>query len=1630
MRKMLFLLLLVYPSLVGCANEPAYRDTNLSFEARARDLVSRMTLDEKVSQMIHLAQPIERLGIPYYNWMNECLHGVANMEDYVTVFPQSIGMGASWDTECMYRVATAISDEARAMHHNGYKNVEGGHVGGLTFWSPNINLFRDPRWGRGQESYGEDPYHIGQMAIPFIRGLQGNHPKYFKLVSTVKHYVVHSGPEPERHEFDAAPSERDFWETYMPHFVTALKEADVYSVMCAYNRYNGESCCGSNYLLNGLLRERFDFEGYIVSDCGSVTDIFEFHEINDTPEEAAALAVKSGVDLNCGRGTFFPYESLPIAIEKGLITESEIDTAVYRLMLARMKLGMFDPPEMVPFSKIPEEVIDSKKHQALALEMARKSIVLLKNEKNILPLKRSTKKIAVIGPNANNENVLLGNYHGIPSNPISLLTGLKNKLPQTEFLYSKGCDYVDAPDLLNLLAGAVIFTDETMSHKGINVEFFNNRTFSGKPVIKRVERNVFLTSEFGVPYEGLEEENFSVRWSGSIFIPEQAKYKFIAEGNENCNVYLDNKLIIEGQEDNESEYLGLKRGRPYSLRIELVADVEEFDLSMYWKIDQDDLAANAMSAAKEADIVIMVMGISNEIEGEELGVQLTGFEGGDRTVIELPAVQQRLIKNIESLNKPVVLVLMGGGSFALPKEHQLCDGIVMAWYPGQAGGTAIADVLFGDYNPGGKLPLTFYKSTKDLPDFRNYDMEGRTYRFFKGEPLYAFGYGLSYTSFAYSDFEVPEIIGAGEDIELSVKVKNTGEAAGDEVVQVYVKDVEGSVRVPRRSLQGFKRVHLRPGQTKTVSFTLLPKQIALLNDDMEWMVEPGEFLISVGGRQPGKKERVPGEYNGVIVKEMVVTGSNFLIEGHTPNISYKDSDLPIAQRVGNLLSRMSLKEKLNQTFCYHLWDEMINEDGNLNFSDEIEEALPYGVGQLGKPNWAFDRGPKESAEIANKIQKTIIESNRLGIPAIFHEEGLHGLWARGSTVFPQAIGLSCSWDPELAEEIFKVIAKEIRSRGSHQANTPMLDICRDPRWGRIEESYGEDPYLTSRFGVAIVKGLQGTKETIDKEHIVATIKHFAGYGLTEGGLNKTPVFLGERTLRQVVLPPFKAAIMEAGALSVMPAYHEIEGIACHANKWLLMHLLKIEWGFKGYVVSDYNGVRELNQLHHVASNNTEAGKLAMLAGVDMELDNPYCFSTLLESIKESSELQKTLDESVRRILSVKFKLGLFDDPFVDPVIVENVNRAEENIALSLKAAQEAIVLLKNKNDILPLDTTKYKKIAVIGPHANDVHYGGYSHKDTANGITFYQGIKHYVGESTDVIYAKGCNIHEGSGHWLDVDDFKLSDPEENKKRIQEAAQKAKQSDLVILAVGSTAVTCGEFIGHRHSLDLFGQQNDLVEAVIETNVPVIVCLVNGRPLTINAIDREADAVLETWYLGEQAGIALAKTLFGDVNPSGKLTLTFPRSTGHLPAYYGKKPSGIHDYLAEKNKPLYPFGYGLSYTTFDYSNLSIKKNRLIDGESTTVRFTLENTGRREGEEIVQLYIRDRISSVTRPVKELKGFKKVSLKFGETKTVEFQLSTDDLKFYNHKMEYVVEPGEFDIMVGASSEDIKLKGVVIVTD
>ena len=695
------------------ASTPAYLDPALPIEKRVDDLVSRMTVEEKISQMIHSAPAIDRLGIAEYDWWNECLHGVGRA-GIATVFPQAIGVAAMWDRDLMYRVAVAISDEARAKHHEAVRRGVRDRYTGLTFWSPNINIFRDPRWGRGQETYGEDPYLTARLGVAFVKGLQGDHPRYLKLVATPKHYAVHSGPEHERHHFDARASERDLRETYLPAFEATVQEGKAVSVMGAYNRTNGEPCCASPTLLEKILRQEWGFDGYVVSDCGAIDDIYKHHQVAATAAEAAAMAVKAGCDLNCGA----TYLALREAVAQGLISEATIDKSVKRLFTARFRLGMFDPPEMVPYAQTAYEVNDCQAHRELALQAARESIVLLKNENGILPLRKERKSIAVIGPNADVVTVLLGNYNGTPSKAVTPLEGIRAKVsPQTQVFYARGCD----------IAGA-------------------------------------------------SREGF----------------------------------------------------------------------------------AEAVELARKSEVVIAVVGLDQRVEGEEgqrEGVEGGGRSSGDRASLDLPGMQEDLLKALHATGKPLIVVLLNGSAVAVNWADEHAAAILEAWYPGEEGGTALADVLFGDYNPAGRLPVTFPKSVEQLPPFTDYNMAGRTYRYSKEEPLYSFGYGLSYTQFKYSNLRIaPKSAKAGEEVKVGVTVQNIGDRAGDEVVQLYVSDVAATVPVPIRQLQGFARIHLEVGEKKRVAFTLVPAQMSLIDASGKRVIERGEFEVAVGGHQPGDKK--------------------------------------------------------------------------------------------------------------------------------------------------------------------------------------------------------------------------------------------------------------------------------------------------------------------------------------------------------------------------------------------------------------------------------------------------------------------------------------------------------------------------------------------------------------------------------------------------------------------------------------------------------------------------------------------------------------------------------------------------------------------------------------------------------
>ncbi len=815
-------------------------------EDRAAHLVSQMTLDEKVSQIVFESPAIERLDIPRYNWWNECLHGVGRA-GVATVFPQAIGLAATWDPDLILRVATAIADEARAKHHQALRRGFSGIYTGLTFWSPNINIFRDPRWGRGQETYGEDPYLAARMGVAFVQGLQGNDPHYLKLVATPKHFAVHSGPELERHHFDARVGERDLRETYLFAFEACVREGKAASVMGAYNRLNGEPCCASPTLLDRVLRREWGFEGFVVSDCLAIKDIHAHHKVVATPEEAAALAVQAGCDLECGQ-TFY---ALVDAVKHGLIAEETIDRAVRRLFQARFRLGMFDPPEQVPYAHIPYDVIHSPAHRELALRAARESIVLLKNEGNLLPLSKDIASIAVIGPNASDVQVLLGNYSGTPATAVTPLEGIRRKVsPATKLYYARGCDIAAGVPRLEAIPSACLYPAEGEG-PGLTGEYYDNPAWAGAPALRRVDRSIDFVWKDTTPLAQEWGNPFAIRWTGYLVPPVSGRYRLGIHGFSRYRLYLDGRLIAEYEGIHipilDTEEVELEAGRFYPLRLDYASHGISPQVQLLWSIPQADPEPQALEVAAKAEVIVAVMGISPALEGEEMPVRVDGFSGGDRTRIDLPEVQERLLRQLYALGKPIVLVLLNGSPLAVNWAAEHIPAIIEAWYPGQAGGEAIADVLFGDYNPAGRLPVTFYRSVEDLPPFEDYTMEGRTYRYFPGEALFPFGYGLSYTTFRLENLRLDRTaVGIGEEVAIRADATNTGTRAGDEVVQLYVHFPDAPRPGPIRELKGFRRLSLQPGERRTVSFTLGTDLFGRYDEHGRYVVRPGRVEIMVG----------------------------------------------------------------------------------------------------------------------------------------------------------------------------------------------------------------------------------------------------------------------------------------------------------------------------------------------------------------------------------------------------------------------------------------------------------------------------------------------------------------------------------------------------------------------------------------------------------------------------------------------------------------------------------------------------------------------------------------------------------------------------------------------------------------
>jgi beta-glucosidase len=815
-----------------------YKDTSKTPEERAADLVSRMTLAEKVLQMQSTAPAIPRLDVPAYDWWNEALHGDARAGN-ATVFPQAIGLAATWDTELEHRIADSISTEARAKHNDALKHDNHRRYFGLTFWSPNINIFRDPRWGRGQETYGEDPYLTSEMALAFIKGMQGTNPKYFKTIATSKHFAVHSGPEVSRHQFDAQVSSEDLDNTYLYAFRKTLSAGNAYSVMCAYNSLLGSPACASDLLLKDELRTKWKFNGYVVSDCGAISDIFEGHHFAQSMAEAAAKAVNAGTDLTCGT----EYKNLPEAVAKGYIQESTIDQSLQRLFVARFRLGMFDPDASVPFAQIGMEQVSSLEHRAIALEAAEKSIVLLKNANHTLPMTNLPKNIAVVGPAADDPDVMLGNYYGTPSRIVTPLAGLQQVIgKRAKINWALGSLYAESSAAL--IPSSALTTPG--GQRGVLAEYFNNDKLQGAAALTRVEPFGYFVYEMRNPIviHAVPQPTFSVRWITTLRVGYSGDYE-LGLGRQECDscpgtntwrLYLDGKELVN---ETKRAYNGhmvlraktyLEAGQRYELRAEYLQTEGGAGVELVWAPPAEALIEEALNAVKQSDIAFLCMGLNSRLEGEESPIQISGFAHGDRTNINVPEPQEKLLKAVLDTGKPVVVVLLNGSALAIGEARDRAQAILETWYGGQEGGLAVARTIVGQNNPGGRLPVTFYESTDQLPDFSDYSMKGRTYRFFKGKALYPFGYGLSYSEFLYSDLKIEKDAGS---ILISAMVKNVSKIGGDEVAQVYVNNPS----TVNPELKAFTRVYLNAGQSQTLHFTIGEDE---LHGDR----------ISVGGGQP------------------------------------------------------------------------------------------------------------------------------------------------------------------------------------------------------------------------------------------------------------------------------------------------------------------------------------------------------------------------------------------------------------------------------------------------------------------------------------------------------------------------------------------------------------------------------------------------------------------------------------------------------------------------------------------------------------------------------------------------------------------------------------------------------------
>ena len=856
------------PGINAPASQP-WMNTTLPISQRVDDLIGQMTLEEKVQQMRDHAPAIPRLGLPKYDWWNEGLHGVA-FSGYATNFPQVIGMAATWDSNLVHRMGQTISTEARAKYNQAMRDNDREMFFGLTFWAPNINIFRDPRWGRGQETYGEDPFLAGRMGVAFVTGMQGDDPNHLKLVSTPKHFAVHSGPEGTRHRANVDISPHDLEDTYLPAFRAAITEAHAQSVMCAYNSIDGAPACANAMLLREHLRDAWHFDGYVVSDCAAVADINTGHHYANDMAHAAAAAIKAGTDLECGFGQGQAYPALVDAVHQNLITEADINTAVRRLFTARFRLGMFDTPSSYAYGRIGMDENNSPAHRQISLQAAREAMVLLKNDHQTLPLKPGVRTIAVIGPTAELVQSLQGNYNGPPPNPVYPLDGIEKRFNSAHVVYAMGSSLAEG--FAMPVEHTALHPASNSSEYGLKGEYFASKDLSGTPVLTRVDRRINFNWDKVVPLNGLQRNNYSVRWSGTFTPPAAGDYKlgvrinycYACENTEVFRLYIDDKPLLQSSTAKTGERgsvleapLHFEDTQPHAIRLEYLHGTGSAGIDLTWQAPARVLRDQAVAETRQADVIVACLGLSPSLEGEEMPIKLEGFSGGDRTAIDLPAVQEELLKALTATGKPVVVVLENGSALAVNYAAEHASAILEAWYPGEEGGTAIAETLAGDNNPAGRLPITFYRFLSQVPPFEDYAMKNRTYRYLTDKPLFAFGYGLSYTTFSYSPIRLASnSVKAGDPVHVEGEVKNTGNIPGDEVVELYLTQPHTEIS-PRLILAGFTRVHLEPNQSTKVAFDVDLRSLGEVGGDGERIIQPGKYTLSLGGSQPGGPPNPP-----------------------------------------------------------------------------------------------------------------------------------------------------------------------------------------------------------------------------------------------------------------------------------------------------------------------------------------------------------------------------------------------------------------------------------------------------------------------------------------------------------------------------------------------------------------------------------------------------------------------------------------------------------------------------------------------------------------------------------------------------------------------------------------------------